>query len=478
MNNKKIAAFAAALLMAANVAVSAKGTIPASFSVRSVAAGADSVYTKDTDGFVRRMYNVVLGREPDPTGLNNWTTKLNDHTATASDLIYGFFWSSEYRGKNKSNDEIVTDCYNAMLDRDPDATGRTTWTARLSIGMTSLAVCKGFVGSSEFKGLCAEYGIAPGNISSPYARDDNYERTYFVYRLYQNCLGRTPDTPGLENWCRNLRNGLTGTEAANGFIFSSEYSSKNTSNSDFVTMLYNTLLGRSPDPSGKSSWTAQLDSGRSRQFVTNGFLFSNEFKGQCSKAGVKLSKAPSSTEYRYGAAPARYNMAGLTYIDGMLIANKSYSLPSNFDPGFDPTCQAQFNKMKSAAAAEGLNLYIISGYRSYSYQRQLYSGYVSANGAAAADTFSARAGHSEHQTGLAIDVCRASGIFEGTPEAKWLAQHCHEYGFILRYPQGKQHITGYKYEPWHIRYVGTDLSYKIHDSGLTVEEYYGISSKY
>ncbi len=288
MNKRRIAAIAAAAVMVMNAGYSniSARTFPMSFN--AVEASAETAYAKNTEGFVTRMYNVVLGRNPDATGLKNWTAKLNDHTATASDLIYGFFCSDEYKGKKKSNEEIVTDCYKAMLDRDPDSAGKANWLARLNVGMTTMAVCKGFVGSNEFKGLCSAYGIDPGTISLSYARDENYERTYFVYRLYANCLGRTPDITGLENWCKNLKNGTTGTQIAKGFIFSDEYKGKNVSNEEFVTMLYNTILGRTPDSSGSSSWTSQLNIGRSREYVTNGFLFSSEFKGQCSTAGITL----------------------------------------------------------------------------------------------------------------------------------------------------------------------------------------------
>ncbi|MBQ6251461.1 D-alanyl-D-alanine carboxypeptidase family protein [Ruminococcus sp.] len=188
--------------------------------------------------------------------------------------------------------------------------------------------------------------------------------------------------------------------------------------------------------------------------------------------------APSPEDYNYGPAPTQYSNDGLTYIQGVLIANKSYSLPADFNPGLDPTCQSQFNKLQSDAAAQGLNIWLSSGFRSYDYQNQIYNNYVARDGQAAADTYSARPGHSEHQSGLAIDVNQIDDSFIGTPEAIWLENHCHEYGFILRYPQGKQDITGYKYESWHIRYVGTDMSYPIHDSGLTLEEYFGIDSYY
>ena len=195
-------------------------------------------------------------------------------------------------------------------------------------------------------------------------------------------------------------------------------------------------------------------------------------------APASRDHAPSPEDYNYGPAPTQYSNDGLTYIQGVLIANKSYSLPADFNPGLDPTCQNQFYKLQSDAAAQGLNIWLSSGFRSYDYQNQIYNNYVARDGQAAADTYSARPGYSEHQSGLAIDVNQIDDSFIGTPEAIWLENHCHEYGFILRYPQGKQDITGYKYESWHIRYVGTDMSYPIHDSGLTLEEYFGIDSYY
>ena len=190
------------------------------------------------------------------------------------------------------------------------------------------------------------------------------------------------------------------------------------------------------------------------------------------------SAQTSSSSNNYGPAPVQYDDSRLTYINGVLIANKSYSLPADFAPGLDSTCYNQFCKLSSAAAQEGLNIYLSSGFRSYDYQAQIYNNYCARDGQAAADTYSARPGYSEHQTGLAIDVNQIDDSFIGTPEAIWLENHCHEFGFILRYPQGKQDITGYQYESWHIRYVGTDLATQIHASGLTLEEYFGIDSYY
>ena len=170
---------------------------------------------------------------------------------------------------------------------------------------------------------------------------------------------------------------------------------------------------------------------------------------------------------------------GITYVNGILIANKTYSLPKNYNPGkILPDAQAAFNTMQADAKKAGLSLSICSGFRSYDYQNQLYNGYVARDGKAAADTYSARAGNSEHQTGLAMDINYASSAFTNTPEAKWLAANCYKYGFILRYPKGKENITGYMYESWHVRYLGRQLAKEVYDSGLTLEEFLCIDSKY
>lgn len=169
---------------------------------------------------------------------------------------------------------------------------------------------------------------------------------------------------------------------------------------------------------------------------------------------------------------------GLSYVDGILLANKTYSLPSSYNIGVDSTAGAAVDELIQASANDGINLFVCSGFRSYLTQKNLYQSYVNRDGQAAADTYSARPGYSEHQTGLAFDMNNASSSFNNTKEAKWLAENCYKYGFIIRYPQGKESITGYQYESWHIRYVGTDLAKAIHDTDLTLEEFFGITSRY
>ena len=182
-----------------------------------------------------------------------------------------------------------------------------------------------------------------------------------------------------------------------------------------------------------------------------------------------------------GVTPKGYKIEtkdGVTYVDGVLIANKTYSVPKNYGSGLTGECSSAFNKMQKDASAQGIELFIISGYRSYETQERLYNNYVAKDGKQKADTYSARPGTSEHQTGLAMDLNSLSGSFGETKEGKWLAENCHKYGFIIRYPKDKQGITGYIYEPWHIRYLGEETAGKVYQSGLCLEEYYGITSRY
>ena len=169
---------------------------------------------------------------------------------------------------------------------------------------------------------------------------------------------------------------------------------------------------------------------------------------------------------------------GMTFVDDILIVNKTYSLPRDYAPGVSEVAVNAFNRMSEAAANDGVSLWINSGYRSYEEQEELYNGYVWERGAEEADLVSSRPGHSEHQTGLAFDVNDTSFGFEGTEASDWLKEHCCEYGFIIRFPEGKEAFTGYEYEPWHIRYLGKKIATEVTESGLSLEEYLGITSEY
>ena len=162
-----------------------------------------------------------------------------------------------------------------------------------------------------------------------------------------------------------------------------------------------------------------------------------------------------------------------------IVVNKKHALPADYAPGENPTAVAQLKKLIHKMQELGYpinNSY--SGYRSYEYQTKLYNNYVAQEGQKAADTYSARPGYSEHQTGLAFDILDSSGnLLEGDQykdAIHWLHTHAHEYGFIVRFQEGKEAITGYIPEAWHLRYIG-DKATDIYNSGLSLEEYFGVA---
>lgn len=180
--------------------------------------------------------------------------------------------------------------------------------------------------------------------------------------------------------------------------------------------------------------------------------------------------------------------------DYLVLVNKNYALPEDYSPKdlVVPNVYLATNResnylrkdvaialeeMFEHASEEGYTLYARSGYRSYRTQKSLYNRYTEKNGQLEADTFSARPGHSEHQTGLAVDVTSQSvGLllddnFHLTPEGEWVKEHAHEFGFIVRYDEGKEYLTGFQYEPWHLRYVGKKVATEIKNNNWLLEDY-------
>lgn len=177
------------------------------------------------------------------------------------------------------------------------------------------------------------------------------------------------------------------------------------------------------------------------------------------------------------------------------LVNKQFSLDENYAPDDLVTVDVptilenpEVNQLRQVAAdalkamfdkAEESDIYLHarSGYRSYQTQVHLFQNYADQHGEEAANRYSARPGQSEHQTGLVMDVTSESvnyqltESFGETVEGQWVSEHAHEFGFIIRYPEGAEEITGYIYEPWHLRYLGVDMATKVYESGLTYEEY-------
>jgi D-alanyl-D-alanine carboxypeptidase len=173
----------------------------------------------------------------------------------------------------------------------------------------------------------------------------------------------------------------------------------------------------------------------------------------------------------------------LSYVPSdLVVPNVPLRVPGNETMQIRAVTATALEQMFTDAKAQGIDLMLSSGYRSYSYQVSLYNGYVQSQGQATADQQSARPGYSEHQTGFAVDVepvsknCELEQCFGTTPEGKWVAANAYKYGFIVRYTTGNQSITGYEPEPWHIRYIGVPLATELHNTGIqTLEQFFGVS---
>lgn len=174
----------------------------------------------------------------------------------------------------------------------------------------------------------------------------------------------------------------------------------------------------------------------------------------------------------------------------MVLVNKLNRLQSNYVPHdleqislnyatnnkfLRKEAKENFEKLSSDAKKIGYSIIAVSAYRDYDYQENLFNNYVKEKGENYALKCSAKAGHSEHQTGLSVDVMGSNNDydqFEKSKEFDWMKNNSYKYGFILRYPKGKEYITGFKYEPWHYRYVSKDIASIIYTEGITLEEYY------
>ena len=171
--------------------------------------------------------------------------------------------------------------------------------------------------------------------------------------------------------------------------------------------------------------------------------------------------------------PERVVEDGVTTVGGVVIANKAIRLPPEYGSWLsDGEVAAEaYDALMEMNTDSDHWYYIVSAYRSYYSQESIFQGWCDIYGFEEASTISSQAGHSEHQTGLTMDLDSLEESYGDTPEGIWLAENCWKYGFIIRYPKGKEHVTGYAYEPWHVRYLGKSTAKLVYDSGLTLEEF-------
>ncbi|WP_434309613.1 DUF4214 domain-containing protein [Hominifimenecus sp. rT4P-3] len=243
--------------------------------------------TDPVEGFVYRLYEQVLGRQPEAQGMRDWTQCLHNRAGTGAQVASGFIFSMEYERRNVSDSEFVEMLYRTMMNRQSDAAGKQSWLRLLKSGVTRHYVFAGFVYSQEFQNVCRSYGIDRGDYTLGEVVDQNADVTAFASRMYTVVLERPYDKEGLSDWTRLLlSHEMGGGELSKGFFNSREFGNKHLSDRDFVTICYRTYLNREPDSRGLNDWLAVLGRGSSREEVLDGFIWSREFGKLCNEYGI------------------------------------------------------------------------------------------------------------------------------------------------------------------------------------------------
>lgn len=267
-------------------------------------------YGNTAKSFVYRLYKLVLGREPDTKGLNEWTNYLTSGQKTGVEVADGFIYSKELTARKLSDSAYVEMLYKTFLNRSSDSSGKKCWMTRLEKGMSRAFVYRGFANSTEFQGLCKQYGIRSGEVVLTAPKDQNEGVTMFIYRCYQKFLNRKPDDAGLNDWCNRLLSGqVNAKEAAYGFVMSNEFQNKNMSNTNYIKTIYLGLFDRTADSTGLSEWVGKLEAGNTRESVFYGFADSQEFRKLAKSFGLSSS---------WESTPVTYKMSKTDFIQVLL----------------------------------------------------------------------------------------------------------------------------------------------------------------
>ncbi len=252
----------------------------------------NALFTKeefDIFNFVERLYGTCLNRGSDLDGIRYWTRQLSSKARSGAQVSYEFVFSEEYLGKNTSDEEFLKMLYYAFFDREPDDDGFKYWLDTLQNTLyTRKYIFQCFVNSDENKEICDKYGIDRGAYFSDDPCDQYPEIAKFVERLYNNVLGRTSEKDGIDYWTLNLGTfEMTPKEVANRFFDSQEFKDKNTTDEEYVDVLYKTCMGRDPEADGKTFWLDGLkDKTYTRTDVLNFFISCEEFDTIMKATGI------------------------------------------------------------------------------------------------------------------------------------------------------------------------------------------------
>ena len=286
-----------------------------------------TVTSDSIEDFVNRFYTHVLNRSSDASGLSDWATQLRNQTQGGADIARGFVNSTEFQNRNLNDSDFLDTLYIAFFNRAADSGGKTNWQNAIDSGTSREQVVEGFINSLEFSNLADSYGIVA-----------KHPVEEFVTRFYQQCLNREPDLAGLSDWVTQLKAQTRGgADIAVGFIFSAEFTDRNLSDEDYLTVLYRAFFNREPDTGGYNSWLNQLTDGTSRLSVLNGFLDAQEFANLCTDYGIvaRLSsaeEAESATEGEVLTFASKEADNSFVYRSGVAAYNilKTYNSPHTY----------------------------------------------------------------------------------------------------------------------------------------------------
>lgn len=248
-----------------------------------------TVYNEEgVKGFISRLYQNILGREADESGMQHWYKCLTTGGESAAAVTTRFVFSTEFINQNLSDEEFVERMYLTMLNRSSDSSGKEHWLEILDSGCSRRYVLSRFVASQEFAGICDSYGVVRGDVELTENRDRYIGATKFVTRLYRTTLKRNPDVDGLNHWV-----GLIGSKQATPYdvairiVKSEEFINYNYSNEEYVKILYRAFLDREPDPDGYAHWLNRLATGATREDILKGFAYSVEFRNIAAQYGLQ-----------------------------------------------------------------------------------------------------------------------------------------------------------------------------------------------
>lgn len=246
------------------------------------------VGTENAKKYVTQVFNALLNRPPDPTGLATYTRALTQGDLTASRLITTLMESDEYKAKKYSDAEFIRRAYRAMLGRDASESDVNGMLSRLNNGVSRRYVLTVLSSCTEFTNYCNSMKMERGFISVTENRDRNYDYTSYVMRCYEKLFNRKADVSGLNTWTGNILNGGGGVSVVCSLVNSDEFRGKRYSNSEYIDRLYEAMLGRGSDPIGKNNWMKIMNEGVSPLFLINGFRGSDEFRNLCARYNMSL----------------------------------------------------------------------------------------------------------------------------------------------------------------------------------------------